>query len=283
MLIATPAGAGLVVHDLAGDSTLPPLVISHATGFHGHCYQPIAEALSGQFHSWAIDHRGHGATAPLAGWEQAVAVDWRPFGVDALAVTRAMSPGGGVVGFGHSMGGAALLMAAHRDPDAFSALVVFEPIAGPFVEFGLTPEDMPLVAGARKRRPRFASYDEAYANYASKRPMSEMTPDSLRQYVDHGLRPTDGGGVELCCLPEYESRVFAGSLSNGVWELLPEIRVPTLVVCGAIEPELPSVSSAAIAERLPRGDLLQLPHHTHFGPFSHPNEVASLIRDRTGL
>ncbi len=35
---------------------------------------------------------------------------------------------GGLTGFGHSMGGTALLMAAHREPELFDTIVVYEPI-----------------------------------------------------------------------------------------------------------------------------------------------------------
>ena len=185
-------------------------------------------------------------------------------------------PTGGLVGFGHSMGAATLLMAAVRDPQQFARLVLFEPIAAPFDDT-VDPETIPLVVGARRRRRRFRSFDEAYANFASKPPLNLMTPDSLRAYVDHGLRPMPEGDVELCCSPEIEAATFAASRHNGVWAMLPEITVPTVVVAGMIEAGQPSALAEAIADRLPNGSFVAVPHQTHFGPFSHPAEVAALL------
>ena len=61
---------------------------------------------------------------------------------------RGDRPDGGLVGFGHSMGGAGLMMAAHRDPGLFDVIVAFEPIVFPDRN---PPSDGPstMVEGAR--------------------------------------------------------------------------------------------------------------------------------------
>ncbi len=280
LAVESTDAVAVVVHHLAGATNAPPLLISHATGFCAHAYTPLASTLAGRFRGVALDHRGHGATIAPPGWEAGVGVDWRRFGDDTLAVGKAIAPQGGLVGFGHSMGGASLLMAAHRDPSLFERLVLFEPIAGPVPDRPVDPDEIPLVVGARRRRRRFASFDEAYENFRSKPPLSQMTPESLRGYVWHGLRPTADGDVELCCAPELEATIFMLAKDNGVWELLPEIDVPVLVVAGVVEADQPSFWAEQIAQRLPHGDVVLLPHQTHFGPFSHPDQVAELISAR---
>jgi pimeloyl-ACP methyl ester carboxylesterase len=273
-------GLEVAVHDLAPGVQAPPLLISHATGFCAHAYQPIADAVGDRLHSLGIDHRGHGATAAPAGWEAGRGVDWSPFGDDTLDVARAIAPSGGLVGFGHSMGGSALLLAAHRDPGAFDRLVLFEPIGGPLVDADIDLDSIPIVVGARRRRRRFDSFEQAYDNFRSKPPLSQMTPESLRGYVYHGLRPARGGGVELCCPPELEAAIFVTGFRNGVWDVLPEIDLPVTVIAGFVEAEGPAFRSTQIAERLPNCELLVLPHMDHFGPFSHPADVAELIVSR---
>lgn len=270
-------GAPLAVHDLSGGVDAPPLLVSHATGFCAHAYAPIGAALAGRLRAFGIDHRGHGATPPPPGWDETGAVDWRIFGADTVTVAQYLAPEGGLIGFGHSMGGASLLMAAHADPSRFARLVLFEPIVLPEDRSEGDIADSPLVVGARRRRPRFDSCEQAYENFRGKPPLSVMTPESLRGYVEHGLRPAPDGGVELCCAPEVEAATFMGSRTNGVWELLPEIEVPVRVLAGRVEPEQPAALAPLIAERLPRGELVELPHQTHLGPFSHPAEVAELI------
>ena len=270
-------GVSVAVHELTASASGPPLLISHATGFCGHAYAPIAQALGDRFRTLAMDHRGHGATPPPAGWEAGEGVDWRRFGDDTLAVARAIDAPGQIVGFGHSMGGSSLLMAAHRDPWLFSRLVLFEPIARPAAEQPIDASDWPIVLGARRRKRGFASFQSAFDNFSSKPPLSLMTRESLRGYVEHGMRPTADGEVELCCPPELEAAIFILGPHNGVWDLLADIDVPVLVVVGAIEPDQPSASARDIAERLPRGDLLVLPEQTHLGPFSHPGDIADVI------
>jgi pimeloyl-ACP methyl ester carboxylesterase len=267
--------ARVAVHHLADSPGAPPLLVSHATGLHGHCYRAMATELAGHFDVWAIDHRGHGASPVPAGW----IVDWRGYGADTLAVAewlgaRANAP---LTGFGHSMGGATLLMAARAAPDLFVELVLFEPIAYPADAFGADPEEFPLVAGARRRRARFESVEAAYANYSSKPPMAWLRPDVLRDYVDYGLRPADPPpGVELRCAPAHEAATFAASASNGVWDELPEIAVPVTVL-GSGDADGPALVAPRVAERIPGARFVLLAEQTHFGPLSHPAEVAGLV------
>ena len=278
-------GVSVALHDFGGDG--PDLLISHATGFHAHCYVEMAAALGDRYHSVALDHRGHGETAadPIP---PGVPVDWQPFGDDCLAVARHIAPVGGLVGFGHSMGGAALMMAAHRDPEQFRMLVLFEPIAFPPP---VNPSDFDsenyLVAAARRRKQQFASYGAAYENYAAKPPMSSMSPMTLRHYVDHGFRPVDPaidgaeaadrGGVVLRCSPDFEAGVFMNGRDNGVWSLLPDIDIPVTVVSGRVEQMQPSMIAESIAHQLPHGTYICVDDVDHFGPFTHPGPLAELV------
>lgn len=278
--LATPDGAAIAVYELDGDGRHPPLLISHATGFHAHCYVPVARALGDRFHVFALDHRGHGDSALPDGWN----VDWAQFGRDTISVAQTVAPHGGLVGVGHSMGGASLLMAAHARPDLFDHLVLFEPIANPPRADDLADVDMrtiPIVQGAMRRRRQFPSRRDARDNYAGKPPMSMMTDEVLNLYVEHGFREViDEHGdpaVELCCSPAFEAEIFMGGRDNGVWELLADIDVPCTVIGGAVVEMQPSRNTEAIAERLPHGRYVLLDHQTHFGPFSHPDELAALV------
>lgn len=282
--VPSTEGVSVAVHDLGGDPSRPTLLLSHATGFHAHCYTPIAGELSDRFDCVGLDFRGHGDTPIDPDWH----VDWRRFGDDAAAVAAHVTPSGGLIGFGHSMGGAALLMAAHRDPNRFEQLVLFEPISHEGSAPALTEAEIrefPIVTGALRRRRRFGSFDEAYENFSAKPPLSLMVDEALHNYVEHGFRPVAGTeptgdrDIELCCDPELEASIFVTGVDNGVWNLLPEIRTPTLVLGGRVEQRQPSAQSEAIADHLGAGTYLLLDHQTHFGPFSHPVEIARLIAE----
>ncbi len=276
-LLASSDGVTVALHDLGGVGA--PLLVSHATGFHGRAYGPIATALADHFHAHALDYRGHGESTQPHGWA-GEPVDWRGFGDDALVAAEAIAPGGGLTGFGHSMGGAALLMAAAHRPGLFDRLVLFEPIVYPAPPLPADPSTLPIVQGARRRRARFASSAAAIDNYRAKPPLSTFDDDVLQAYVEHGFRQVateEGDGIELRCTPAFEAAVFEGSFSHGVWDQLAAIETPTLIVVGAVDSDQASRYGAAVAEALPNGRYLELPHLTHFGPFNHVAEIAELV------
>ncbi|MFN8022657.1 MAG: alpha/beta hydrolase [Acidimicrobiales bacterium] len=270
--VASTDGVQLAVHDLGGHGR--PLLVSHATGFHGRCYLPMAAALADRFHSVAFDYRGHGDTSRPEG-----PVVWDRYGDDAVAMGRAMREAAGepVPAFGHSMGGACLLMAAHREPGLFSRIVVFEPIV--FPPAGIRPQgdESPLAAGARRRRATFPSYEAAIANYAAKPPLMGFTSEALDAYVRYGFAEGADGQVHLKCRPETEAETFEGGGAHTTWDVLPEIDTPVLVVAGVVQPMQPSSIAAGVAERLPGATYRELPEFDHFAPMTHPAEMAELV------
>ena len=278
MRVASSDHVSVAIHEFGGAGR--PLLLSHATGFHGYCYLPIADELSDQFTSFALDYRGHGDTARPDDWQ----VEWDRYGDDALAAARAVAPDGGLVGFGHSMGGAGLLMAAHRDPGLFDLIVAFEPIVFPPREVdphhGTENNGTVLSRGARKRRASFDTFDDAIANYASKPPMMAFDPDVLRLYVAHGFRPAPEG-IRLKCDPEHEARTFDNGGNHTTWADLPEIDTRVVVVAGKVDEFGPAAIAREIAEALPNASYVEHDEWNHFTPFIDPAAMATLVRNAT--
>ncbi len=266
----------VAIHQFGG--TGRPLLLSHATGFHGYCYLPIADELSDEFTCFALDYRGHGDTPRPDDWQ----VEWERYGDDALAAARAVAPDGGLVGFGHSMGGAGLLMAAHRDPGLFDVIVAFEPIVLPPREVdphhGTENNGTVLSRGARKRRASFPTFEDAIANYASKPPMMMFDPDVLRLYVGHGFRPAPEG-VRLKCDPEHEARTFDTGGAHATWADLPDIHTRVVVVAGKVDEFGPAAVAREIAEALPNATYIENESWNHFTPFIDPPAMAAIISD----
>jgi len=281
--IESSDGIQVAVHEFGGAGRT--LLWSHATGFHAHCYEPIAHRLGADFTSFGLDHRGHGMTSRPDDWK----VDWSKYGDDARVAAEAIAPDGGLVAFGHSMGGASLVMAAHAHPGLFETLVVFEPIIFPAPDVGPKGEPTPMIAAARNRRATFDSYEAAVERYSSKPPMQFFDPDILRAYVEHGFAPIGGGtggngpggdGVELRCAPEHEARTFETGGTHGFWDLLPEVETKVIVVSGKVDEERsPAGIAASVAERLPNGSYIELEAGNHLTPFITPDVIADLLRD----
>jgi pimeloyl-ACP methyl ester carboxylesterase len=276
-------GVTVAVHELAGTAGAdhPVVLIAHATGFHGHAYLPVAAAMAPRFHTFAFDFRGHGDTPLAPGW----VVGWDGYGDDALGAAEAVAATprapGGLIGFGHSMGGTALLLAAHRRPALFSVLVLFEPIVPPIDLVTAAAEGNrvnSLVVATRRRRALFPSIDAARANYAAKPPLDAFEPAALDAYVRHGFHAdVDGAGVRLKCDPELEARTFEAGTKQRTWELLPEIDVPVVVASGRVGDDQPSRFAADVADALPHGRFVELTELDHFGPMTHSHLIGALI------
>ncbi len=280
MSVMSSNGVQLAVHDFGGRG--PTLLLSHATGFHGHCYLPIAQALADRFHSVAFDYRGHGDT-PLPADPLEREIDWNRYGDDAQAAATAARHVAGVpiVGFGHSMGAACLLMAAHRDPSLFERLVVFEPIVFPPAETRPRPSESPLSARARRRRTTFPSFEAAIANFAAKPPLNGFTPAALDAYVRFGFAAGGDGQVHLKCDPETEAGTFDRGGLHRAWDLIDQIDIPVMVVAGHPAEMQPSGIAAQVAERIPNCTYVQLDDLDHFGPMTQPDVIAALISNFT--
>lgn len=263
-------GGRLALHHLGGEGT--PLLISHATGFHAHCYLQMVANLAPGRSVWALDYRGHGRS-PRPASDPA---DWTGFAHDAAAAARFVSPAGGLDVVGHSMGGAAVLLASLYDPGAFGRLVAFEPIAPPPVA-DLDVESLPIVQGAVRRRPGFDSLAAAIDNYSAKRPLGSFDPRVLRDYVEFGFEDAPEGGVVLRCRPDFEASVFRSAHTTDLWRRLPEIALATTVLAGVIEQHQPSSFAHLVAERIPSAAFVQTDDFDHFGPFTVPAVFAAYV------
>lgn len=274
-------GVRVAVHDFGGSDApdAPVVVFSHATGFHARVWAPMAGHLLADHRCLGIDYRGHGLAEAPAGLDYA----WQGFGDDAEAVLtsdllREVAAGRPVHGVGHSMGGAALVLAAARRPDALATLWLYEPILpGPGALLSSDGPN-PLAEGAARRRPTFDSYDAALANFASKPPLDGLHPDALRQYVEGGFAPQADGTVTLRCRPEVEAATFAMAGTSGAFDLLPSVAIPVAVVAGREEDFGPANFAPAAAAALPHGELIERRHLGHFGPLEDPGGMAADLR-----
>ena len=196
-MIESSGEVQIALHDLGGPRSkteVPVLLFSHATGFHGRVFEPMASFLNDRFRCVSLDLRGHGMSELPSG----ASLAWSGMADDVLAALSAdRFPIGPLHGIGHSMGGAALVLAAARRPEAFHSLWLYEPVIVP-PESGLLPgSENPMSEAAARRRDRFDSLDQAYENYGSKPPLHQLHTEALRAYVDGGFSSSPDGTVML--------------------------------------------------------------------------------------
>jgi pimeloyl-ACP methyl ester carboxylesterase len=282
--IAGPAGA-LAVHDWAPqdpDRGGPPVLLAHPTGFHGRLWEPIADRLvAAGRHAWSFDFRGHGdsdAPDPDGG-----AYSWDGFASDVLAVAEHLHVAGDhrLVACGHSQGAAALFLGEVRRPGTFPRIWAYEPIIFPADRVQAPSEvpvdNFPMARSARRRRNEWASVDDAYETYASKPPLDVMTPESLRAYVEYGLRDRGDGVFELKCAPEVEARVYSMAPLNGAWAVLPQVHSDVVVAWGETANDIGPELAERIALQLPNAHVEVWPGRGHFGPQEDPEACAASI------
>ncbi|CAN5690649.1 alpha/beta hydrolase [soil metagenome] len=265
--MASTDGVELAVHDLGGDG--PALVLAHATGFHGQMWGPLATALASRFHCWSFDTRGHGdATRP-----EPPDFDWRGFADDTLAVVDGLGlerP----LGFGHSQGGSAFLLAEQARPGTFTGLYLYEPVAWPEA---FPMDDHPLVVGALRRRDEFTSVDAARRRLGSKPPLADLEPAVLAAYVEHGLTPAPGGGVTLKCRREDEAQTYRMGPRQRAFDHLGEVSCPVTIARGSATQSVSADLAARQVALLPHGLLEELDGLGHFGPLEDPSRVAASV------
>ena len=266
-------GVRLAVHELGpSDPDATPLLLCHATGFHGRVWRALADELP-ERRCLALDFRGYGDST-----EQDGELTWEGFGRDVLAVVDALALGP-VQAVGHSKGGAAIILAEQARPGTVERAVCFEPIVFPPMEGDRPPNHLAEIT--KRRREVFDSFDEAIGNFSAKPPLGSLRPDVLEDYVRHGFAQQADGSVRLKARREHEAATYETGGGHGAFSHLDEVDCPVLVVHGG-DPEGPAQLAPLIADALPEGELLSAPHLGHFGPLEDPAWFASVVREFLG-
>lgn len=267
----------LAYHEWSAGDGADTLLIAHATGFHGRCYDPIAAHFP-DHRVIALDMHGHGASGgePLNDWQCVVEelIDL----IDHLKLRDA-------VGMGHSMGGHAIIRAATVREEAFRSLILFDPVV-------LTPEFYEVkVSGfapgqmhpAAKRKRDFASAEEMIERFEARDPYNLFRRDVFENYCRFGLTPVEGGGYELSCTPEMEASMYMSSLSGEpALEAARGLKVPATVVRAmqtGTRDFKGSPTWPMLAASMPAGIDMNRADMTHFHPFQDPEDAARIIRE----
>jgi pimeloyl-ACP methyl ester carboxylesterase len=270
-----------------GRANLPPVLLVHATGFLARLWQPVAAALTAGYKVYAYDHRGHGDSGkpldtrgedPLAPGTESIAGDyhWQNVVDDMVAFmdTFALS---GVPVIGHSMGAAAAVYLAATRPEYISKLVLIEPIIMPA---GIQMDEDrrgQMADGARRRRAVWPSIAEMVAAYRQRSTFEHWREDVLQLYTEEGTFLRSDGQIELKCPGEVEAQMFENSASLDIWDVLPRVDCPTLVLRGERTEGFLSMVAAGAAQRILNARLATIANAGHLSPMERPEAVTHEI------
>lgn len=266
----------------------PSLHLAIANGFPPATYTPFVQPLLAHHRVFSLPPR---ALWPGMGAPPCRPGTWVTLAEDLLAGLKEHARGP-VIGVGHSYGGVATLLAAVREPQRFRSLVFLDPtILPPRVMAEIAdlrrrgePARFDLVQGARRRRSRFASVEEAYAFWRS-RPLFRLWPDStVRLYAQSITRPAaDGDGVELAWTGEWEAYYYESFYAE-TWveaaRLSPEI--PLLVITGGTSTTVVPEAVEEMRRVWPWADVRTIPGHGHLFPQELGAAAGEMVREWLG-
>ena len=257
----------------------PTFLFVHANGFCSQVFTPMAAFLlqTIECRCVAIDLRGHGHSECARG-----DLDWAVLGADVGAVIDQLgltSDQHNLVGVGHSMGAAALLLDAAGSTEHFDAIWGYEPIVMPPETLKDRQGPNHLSEVALRRRRHFDSVAAAIANYSAKPPMASFDKKALAAYVEFGFKPkaAPDGGITLRCEPETEAAYFQMGPNPDQWATLNRIECTTKIVSGAPTPMTPAALAESIAGQVPNGRYELMGELDHFGPFVDPKRCAKSV------
>ena len=253
----------------------------HATGFHARIWDRVVTHLAEYIpdvRCIAFDARGHGRSS-----KPSPPYAWPDFGADVAALAHSLELRG-AVGVGHSMGGHSVTLASALRPEAFDALVLFDPViraseryVGPWNE----------AAFVGKRRNHWDSAQQMYERFARHPMFGGWDQQVLRDYCEHGLSP-NGSGYILACPPAVEVSIYTNNTvaSSNIEEMLGQVQVPVHVIRagGSRSGHIMELSTTdpRLASRFAQGRDIWLAEHTHFIPQESPRLAAKLIAGALG-
>jgi pimeloyl-ACP methyl ester carboxylesterase len=213
----------------------PLLHFIHGNGFCGRAYEPMLAVLAQDFDLWLSDAQGHGDSDPggrFVGWNRSAEL-----ATEALKAHLAPYEHVPRYALGHSFGGVLTCLAAAHHPGLFERAVLLDPVilqphvlmAAQMTMWTGLASHSELARKARGRRRHWPDRDTARDLLRGRGTYKNWSEEALQAFIDHALRPSADGGVELKCAPEREAEVFS-TVAQNLWSALNRIDIPIQVI-----------------------------------------------------
>ncbi len=253
----------------------PPLIFMHATGFLPWLWHPVAKALSPSFRIIAPHFCDHRDADPDQG-----GLSWMLLAEDIASLCSRIGVKNAFL-VGHSMGATILTFAAALYGLKALGMVLIEPIFLPseYYRMLITVDQHPLASKSIRRRNSWSSRDEARDYLLSKSMFKAWDQEMLELYIEHGMKTSDDGTLELACSPRKEAALFMGARHYDPWPVLSGISCPVLVAEGQLSDNRHFIDLKEAASRFPDGSYRLVENTGHLIPMERPVETAAMIRD----
>ena len=251
---------------------------SHANGYPPLCYKALLSPFEIDHTVIASLHRPlwvqSGDRSSLSSWKQ--------LGGDVQGLLHEV--GNPVISIGHSMGSAAVLMAAVKKPDYFHKIILIEPVLVPrFASFilqalpSLARRAWPLVRQTSNRVDSWVDRDAAFSHFRPKRVFKRISDEVLWDYVNSGTVVDEFGNYKLAYSKEWELQCYLKVYN--CWALFKSLKVPSLIIRGSESNTLSRKAWARLKKISPESEYIEIPYSGHLVPFERPEVLASKIID----
>jgi pimeloyl-ACP methyl ester carboxylesterase len=264
---------GVTLHYLDwGAADRPPVILLHGITGHARVWDHLASRLLPGHRVLALDQRGHGDSEPAPDDDYGVGT----MAADVAAVAASLRLDRFAL-IGHSMGGRIAIKYAADHAARLDRLVIID--IGPEIDLVGLQRVRDMMAHSPER---IESEEWAVEYIRRGNPLQDL--GMLRERVRHGLRRQPDGELTWKYAKGLREMMRAGRRDAvDLWEPLPRITCPALVVRGAESDILTPDVAKTMAERLPDGRLVEIAGAGHTVPADRPEEFAAEIRRFLGV
>ena len=242
----------------------------------GFIWKYLWDELADELNVAHSHYRGHGRSG--------LPVDTEQIGVKALAddvdAVRRELGDPPVVLIGHSLGTQVALEAYRRRPEGIAALVL---LCGSFGRVTYTFKGSEMLASVLPNLIEFATRHPTVT-----RAIWSSVPPRVAIAVAQLTGDINLGAVRLEDVEPYFKhvsivdfelflRMLNAAGEHSAEDILPQVKVPVLVVAGAKDSFTPAAVSEAMAQAIPGAELEVIPSGTHLAPLEHHGEIAARI------
>jgi len=254
-----------------------PIHFAHANAYPPGSYQQLFAPFLGQYHVIGMHQRPmwpNSDPSTFKNWHQ-LADDLIEF-ISQQHIKQ-------VIGAGHSMGGVATILAAHKRPDLFSKLILIDPviferkyaIMTTMLPFFLRKKIIPIAKISAKRRDLWNDQQTVFDSFRKKRVFKQFSDSALWDFVKASTKPNGLGQVTLTYPKAWETQIYL--TAPYVLNKLFKLKIPIIAIKGESSNVITPKVWAYWQNAQPTNHFLELPNSGHLLPMEYPLEVANFI------
>ena len=260
-------------------SQKPVIVFAHGNSFPGSTYNVLLNDLRQRgFDVSAVDRFGHEERYQVTNnWPNLVQQ------LADFATEQVERTGQKVYLVGHSLGGILSLMAAARHPHlACGVLLIDSPIISGWRANALDVVKRTQMVGSlspgkisRARRNTWASTQEAFDHFRTKKAFARWDERVLRDYVEHGL--VDSAGKRILAFDRAVETAIYNTLPHNLAPMLKKhpLQCPAAFIGGLESVEMRQVGMT-LTQRVTEGRIMML-DGSHLFPMEQPHTTAAAV------